>query len=420
MRVVQQLVDDLTRPVLHIRHLTEIGEWLLGTAWPALDDAQSIRHVDQELAVTSPLAEGQSQDATEVALAFGVLLLREVADDVIAIFFNFAKHVEEEYCDVVDQVLVLEEHARNVGQILAVGLLCRTVHFEESNLVYARCALAVDLIARWGAHCALLCVPSKFLFTDAEMEAKVADVQTLDVKFVRKRSEVPDLLIVAAELDGVDGLKLCDVKEMLDVFFFHTKVLVIKHVLLEILVILSVFTSIFFILLFCIDNLLLANNLARVNLDHVLGNPPVEAAIITKIVNIVFVAKHFAQVRNKFLATILRGLHWLVAFLGIFRFLLQSNLDCLFIIDKALLFQSFDKNVEIRFCEVLGLLEVAVRGANRGVPMLGLFDLVDLGELPSFAISHQSEDLRVHFVSARILWNVDVLSRGHVRLFVSV
>ena len=39
MLIVQQLVDDLARPVLHIRHLTEVGQRLLGAARPAFDDA---------------------------------------------------------------------------------------------------------------------------------------------------------------------------------------------------------------------------------------------------------------------------------------------------------------------------------------------------------------------------------------------
>ena len=75
---------------------------------------------------------------------------------------------------------MIEEHSRNVTQILAVDFRGRAIDFKESNVI-----VSVELVAWWMTNVALSRMSSELFFVHAEKEAKVANVQAFGMVFVR-------------------------------------------------------------------------------------------------------------------------------------------------------------------------------------------------------------------------------------------
>ena len=119
------------------------------------------------------------------------------------------------------------------------------------------------------------------------MEAKVANVETFGVVVLRHWRKVPDLKVVLSKLDRLDCFYLRFFNKVLNLTLIHTIVFIVFEV-----------RSLF--LLKLVNDVLLAIDLAWVDLDEVLRHPSVEAPIEPDIVHVVLIPQTVAKFGNKF------------------------------------------------------------------------------------------------------------------------
>ena len=85
LRGVDEQLDDGLSPVGPITQQTQIREWLLRTPQLAFFLAQLVGEVDQEFTVSVPLVLGESEDTCNVVVIGGLLLFREIANDMTTV-----------------------------------------------------------------------------------------------------------------------------------------------------------------------------------------------------------------------------------------------------------------------------------------------------------------------------------------------
>lgn len=175
LREGEEVLDQPLGPVGHVQLAAHVAEGRLGRPDAVLDGSEFVGEVDYELAVALLLVEGQHQDAVEVVvLLVEVLILREVAHDVVAELVVLGQHVEEEGVRVVLHELVVQEELGQVGQVLAVGLVDLPVDLEHRVLALV---VLVDEVPRRAHHLALLHVPHQAVRVQVEVQAELAEVQ---------------------------------------------------------------------------------------------------------------------------------------------------------------------------------------------------------------------------------------------------
>lgn len=124
------------------------------------------------------------------------------------------------------------------------------------------------------------------------MEAKVANVETFGVVFLWHWRKVPDFEVVLSELDRLDCFNLRLFNKVLNLTLIHAIVFIV----------LKVRSLLLFAL---VDYVLLAIDLAWVDLDEVLRHPSVEAPIEPNVVHVVLIPQTVAKVGNKFGSAVL-------------------------------------------------------------------------------------------------------------------
>ena len=75
--------------------------------------------------------------------------------------------------------------------------------------------------------------------------------------------------------------------------------------------------------------------------------------------------------------------------------------------------------VKVRLAEIFMLFCVAVGRANWHFKEFCFLYFVDFSQLPTFAVAHQNENIRVFFVSAGKLWRVRLLLQSDVHFVIT-
>mmetsp|Transcript_26858 Transcript_26858/g.46853 ORF Transcript_26858/g.46853 Transcript_26858/m.46853 type:complete len:210 (-) Transcript_26858:65-694(-) len=198
-------------PVGAVAQFAQVAQRLLGRAHLPLALRELVGEADKQLAIPLPLVGGEGEDAGQVVLLGGVLLLAEVPDEVRPLVVHLAQHVEQERVHVVVERLVVQEELGEQAQVLAVELVGLAVHLPQGEVL-----VAVDLAPRRVPPATLRLVSPQRLPVPHVLQAKLADVQPVDLAvLVRVGGEVPGLDQVAAHLDGAHVLHFGDLLVLL-------------------------------------------------------------------------------------------------------------------------------------------------------------------------------------------------------------
>ena len=182
-----EYLQDGVCPVRSVGQQTQVREWLLRTARLALELGELVAELYEQLAVALALVGRQGEDARHVVVLAALLLLGEVAHDVVAAVVHLAHHVEEEGVRVVVERLVVQEELGQQAQVLGVVLVLASVYLEEGNGVFP-----VDLIARWVLVNALGEMPLQTCSGFEELETKFANINAVRIgQLLRVRREIP-------------------------------------------------------------------------------------------------------------------------------------------------------------------------------------------------------------------------------------
>ena len=174
-------------PVRSVGQQSQVREWLLRTARLALELGELVAELYEQLAVALALVGRQGEDAGHVVVLAALLLLGEVAHDVVAAVVHLAHHVEEEWVRVVVERLVVQEQLGQQAQVLGVVLVLASVNFKEGNGI-----LSVDLIP-WGILVdALGEMPLQTRSGFQKLETKFANVNAVRIgQLLRVGREIP-------------------------------------------------------------------------------------------------------------------------------------------------------------------------------------------------------------------------------------
>lgn len=271
------------RPELGVDVVAKVGEGSLRTTRPLLNHAEAVRHLNEQLTISASLRRRHDHIARQVVRRLiENLLLREVAHKMEAVIALLAEHVEKEGADGLVHTLAVQEHARNVAEVLAVNVLLQAIHLEERDSV-----IAINLVTRWVPYCASLRVPRELTLVWEEAEAEVTNVEALAVVLVGQRRKVPHFHIALTQLDLLDVLDQCALLE---------------HLPYSLFVELGRFIWISQVRLICQSLLLfdfvLVFELADqslVHLDAVVRNPLVERMVLADEMHVVLVAAAVAD-----------------------------------------------------------------------------------------------------------------------------
>ncbi len=203
---LEQEVDDDLGPVGSIAEQAQIGERLLGTAELVLALGELVGEFDEKLAIASALVLRQGQDAGDVVVLGGFLLLGEIAQEMASEIVALYHAVVEKGIDVVVERLVVEEALAEQAEVAAPRLLAATVDLEEGDVF-----VAVDLVAGRMRERALAAVTAEGDGRRKVGEAHLADVERVDVGVLERiGAKVPSFDLGLAHLDLVEVLDAGD------------------------------------------------------------------------------------------------------------------------------------------------------------------------------------------------------------------
>lgn len=187
-------LQDRPGPVGAIADSSQIAEGFLRAPDSPLESSEGVAELDEEASVASPLVLREGEDAGKVIAFRAVLLLAEVAHDMVTVFIDLREDVEEEGFHVVVQSLVIDEELRQKTQALTVDGLSAAVHLEHSDV-----AFAIDFVSGRMPHSAFLFVfhhglrfphVAKTKFTNITAHARERERErTIETDIVRKEKE---------------------------------------------------------------------------------------------------------------------------------------------------------------------------------------------------------------------------------------
>ena len=182
-------------------------------------------------------------------------------------------------------MLVLKIHPAYKAEVFTIVTLEGPVDFEKGNG-----SISVNLISRRVAHCAFARVSQKLLFVGEETKAEVTYVQTLDVELFRQRCEVPCLAPVLSKLNRLHVFHHESLLKVDNLFFRVAQVRVVIPLSINV-------KSMLLLNGLCLNvSVLLQPNLIIIDVDLLLGDPPVDSLIFALLMDIILI--HFLRWRN--------------------------------------------------------------------------------------------------------------------------
>ena len=128
-------------------------------------------------------------------------------------------------------------------------------------------------------------MPLEFILVNKEGKAKITNIQTFSMIFMRQSCEIPCFEPMFAEMDGLNRLNLGLIQEYLHFSFLHAMILVIEHVLFFFFELQSE-CSFFF---FSTNQALLIMYLLGIDQNKLLCNPSIKTPINSKVMHVVLI-----------------------------------------------------------------------------------------------------------------------------------
>ena len=149
--MLPDVIDNLLSPPGYVALPPEIAQRPLWRPNPVLELGDLVAERDKELPVALSLVKGQHEDTAEIPTLLAILLPGKVADEVMAVLVDFCDEKEDEGEDVEGDVFVVQEELREVGKVLAIGLVLNAIDFKHRNIL-----MPIDLVPGRMRQLALL------------------------------------------------------------------------------------------------------------------------------------------------------------------------------------------------------------------------------------------------------------------------
>mmetsp|Transcript_10752 Transcript_10752/g.46588 ORF Transcript_10752/g.46588 Transcript_10752/m.46588 type:complete len:318 (-) Transcript_10752:532-1485(-) len=206
-------LEHLPAPETPVRHLTKVRQGPLRGPNLPFAPGNLVRHGDQEAAVPLALVRRQRQDARQVVILVGALLLAEVPNHRVFVgsLVELGHDVEQERIHVKVQSLVVQEQLGQQAQVLAVHLVRVPVDLPKRQ---PRFALVVPRVpvnhapGRVGHPAPRLVLQQRHLVLHV-LQTVLAHVEFRAVRVLRRvRGKIPRVNLEPPKLHAPDVLHL--------------------------------------------------------------------------------------------------------------------------------------------------------------------------------------------------------------------